>query len=136
MELQSKNCAPTFSRRRLLKGLVASPFAFRAAPFFGSSFAIAPAGRIGNRPAFPFADTRLMPHYPEKSPLANILDLVAPGSDEYITERYAYEIDLILQQWSQSLKEKAVDFAKIRESVDPSIQTTSSLAGNQTSARS
>ena len=49
-------------------------------------------------------DVRLTPHYPAKSPLADILRLVAPGSDEYVTEKYAFEIESLLKQWGQTLK--------------------------------
>jgi hypothetical protein len=35
--------------------------------------------------------------------LADILRRVAPGSDEYVTEKYASEIETILSLWSRDL---------------------------------
>ncbi len=62
------------------------PAPLRALPF-GSKF-VAPPRAI---PFLPFADLRLTPHYPAKSPLDDVLRLVAPGSDEFVTEQYAFE---------------------------------------------
>ena len=60
-------------------------------------------------PSLPFSDVRLTPHYPARSPLEDVLRLVAPGSDEYVTEKYAFEIETLLQQWSQALKTSVRD---------------------------
>src|SRR2546430_8022148 len=42
--------------------------------------------------SLPFADSRLSPRYPAKSPFDDVLRQVVPGTDEYITEKYAFEI--------------------------------------------
>lgn len=47
---------------------------------------------------------RLIPHYPAKSPLDNVLRYVTPGTDEYITEKYAFEIEELLNRWGEELK--------------------------------
>ncbi len=44
---------------------------------------------------------RFVPHYPAKSPLADVFRLVTPGSDEYITEKYAIEIEATLGGWGE-----------------------------------
>ena len=56
---------------------------------------------------FPFADYRLTPHYPKKSPLEDVLRYVAPGSDQYITEKYAMEISQLLAEWAKELRGNA-----------------------------
>ncbi len=112
------------SRRALLKGMGLAPLIFRPAPFSGSSLLFEPhAGPPDN--AFPFSDVRLTPHYPEKSPLADVLRLVAPGSDEYITERYAFEINLILKQWSKDLKQTPRRHSALAASLAPAIEASS-----------
>jgi tetratricopeptide (TPR) repeat protein len=87
-------------------------------------------------PAFPFTDLRLKPHYPAKSPLTDVLQLVAPGSDEYITEKYAVEIEAQLKQWSLALRSSPHDVAALARYVDPSIQASSLLPTKEIPLRS
>ena len=41
---------------------------------------------------FPSRIFVLTPHYPAKSPLDDVFRLVAPGSDEFVTEKVCFEI--------------------------------------------
>src|ERR1700753_2024074 len=103
--LYHKNAKQFLSRRRLLKSLGLAPMLFCPAPFHASSFLFEASKKLPRDPSdFSFADIRLTPHYPVKSPLEDILRLVAPGSDEYITEKYAFEIESLLGEWSAALK--------------------------------
>ena len=70
----------------------------------------------------PFSDVRLTPHYPSRSPLADVLRFVAPGSDEYITEKYAFEIESLLKQWSQALRASIRDLTPLENFLSPSIE--------------
>ena len=115
-----------FSRRTLLKNMGLAPLLLRPAPFFG---AFEPLTTFPNpNPAFPFSpavtfsDVRLIPHYPTASPLEDVLRLVAPGSDGYITEKYAFEIESLLKQWSQALKVSVHDLSPLAKLLDPSIE--------------
>src|SRR5271163_3627659 len=54
--------------------------------------------------SLPFADVRLLPHYPVKSPLDELLRKVDPVADDYATEKYAFEIGRLLDDWSTGLK--------------------------------
>jgi hypothetical protein len=65
----------------------------------------------------------LTPHYPVKSPLAEVLRRVLPGSDEYVTEKYAFEIDLLLKGWGEALKTSVLDHSALAGLLDPSIET-------------
>lgn len=89
------------SRRQLLKAFGVAPLIFRPAPFYGSAL----FGPLSTDPHadFPLTDFRLTPRYPAKSPLADVLRLVEPGLDEFITEKYAAEIDLLLKSWGRSM---------------------------------
>ena len=121
-----------FSRRTLLKGLGFAPVLLRPSPLYGYSLLFGPLDVPGHQdPAFPFADIRLTPHYPAKSPLEDVLRLVAPGSDEYITEKYAFEIESILGTWSTALKEPVRDLSVLSRGLDHSIEGCSLTVGKE-----
>ena len=89
------------SRRELLLGLGVTAISLRAAPFYGTPV---PAAREGGFAPEPFADAaRYRPQYPATSPLADVLRLVTPGSDSYVTERYAVEIEALFADWGREL---------------------------------
>src|SRR5258708_7246843 len=113
------------SRRAVLKSMGLAPLLLRPAPFHGYSFVFVPPKDLPNRNAgFPFSDVRLTPHYPVASPLEDVLRLVAPGSDDYITEKYAGEIESLLEQWGQALKLSVRDLAVVAKSLDPLIEAS------------
>jgi Flp pilus assembly protein TadD/peroxiredoxin len=109
------------SRRALLKGLGLAPLLLRPSPLHGYSLLFGSPGSLPE-PAFPFSDLRLKPRYPAKSPLEDVLRLVAPGSDEYVTEKYAFEIESVLQQWSAALKTSVRDLSALAQALDGSIE--------------
>jgi tetratricopeptide (TPR) repeat protein len=118
------------SRRSLLKTIGLAPLVFRCAPLHGSS--ILGSSFVGSSfltgsssSGFPLSDVRLIPHYPARSPLEDVLRLVAPGSDEYATEKYAFEIGVLLKQWGRTLKASAGDFSALVELLSPSIEGAS-----------
>ncbi|MDE3188684.1 MAG: VCBS repeat-containing protein, partial [Acidobacteriota bacterium] len=125
------------SRRTILKSVGLAPLLLRPAPFCGSSLLFAATRLPADRnPAFPFADVRLTPHYPAQSPLADVLRLVPPGSDEYITEKYAFEIESILKQWSQSLKASPQNLPLLSTAMDTSIEASTLVAASESTVRS
>src|SRR5438445_13147604 len=72
-----KNETQFLSRRRLLKSLGLAPMLFCPAPFHASSLLFEPWETLPSHPSgFSFADIRLTPHYPTKSPLEDVLRLV------------------------------------------------------------
>src|SRR5438874_5160710 len=112
-----KNENHPFSRRTLLKSLGLAPMLFCPAPFHASSFLFASREGLPGRPSdLSFADIRLTPHYPANSPLEDILRRVAPGSDEYVTEKYAFEIGSQLNKWGQALETSAQDLSVLAQS--------------------
>src|SRR5580698_6307785 len=131
-----KNEDRLLSRRSLLKTMGLASLVLRPAPLRGSSFVFGlPAVFTSERSPFPFSDVRLTPHYPAKSPLEDVLRLVAPGSDEYVTEKYAFEIQTILQQWSQALKTSARDLSAIAKSLHSSIEASSLVPETENTLR-
>jgi Flp pilus assembly protein TadD/peroxiredoxin len=121
-----KNEDPFLTRRSLLKTMGLAPLVLRPATFRGSSLSS----------AFPFSEVRLTPHYPAKSPLEDVLRRVAPGSDEYVTEKYAFEIGTLLQQWSEALRASVLDFAFVAKSLDPAIESTALVPEKELTLRS
>src|SRR5258708_21940 len=116
-------------RRAILKGLAMAPVLFRPAPFFGESFSLRAAEFPATNPALPFpalpfSDTRFVPHYPARSPLADVISLVAPGSDEYTSEKYAVEIEEILKAWGTKLKQPPHAIQTLRDSLVPSTRAS------------
>jgi Flp pilus assembly protein TadD/peroxiredoxin len=97
---------------------------FLPAPFM--NFRLGPQ-RMGAVPSssLPFTDIRFTPHYPAESPLDAILRLAAPGTDEYIVERYASELTALLAKWSQELRIEGPGSPVINGSVHPSMRSTS-----------
>ena len=87
-----------FTRRDFLKAMSWVPTAFMAAPFCHSS--------VASR-HFTAGEFRLRPKYPAESPLDDVLRLVQPGLDEFITEKYALEIMQVLAAWSDALRRAA-----------------------------
>ncbi len=125
-----------FSRRAFLRGMRWAPVLFLPAPIRASAFRPPFSTPAGGAPPFPLSDSRLAPHYPAKSPLDDVLRLVAPGADEYITEKYAFEITRLLDEWGAGLRAVPSAPGTIGKFVDPSIRATSLGLVQETRVRS
>src|SRR5215470_6993219 len=112
------------SRRKFLRGMRWAPVAFLPAALRASPFGRLPAvaDRDGNLP-FQVADVRLKPHYPSQSPLDDVLRLVVPGSDEFVTEKYAFEISQVLREWGAALRGK-LQASAAEKFLDPAVEGT------------
>ena len=109
------------SRRQFLRGIRWAPVLFLPAPIRGSIFR--PVISFDERkPSFAFADFRLTPRYPAKSPLDDVLRLVPPGTDEFVTEKYAFEIRRLLEEWSRGLRSSPPALDVLARFLDPSIK--------------
>ena len=94
-----------------------SPLLFLPAPLHGLTAPVI----LGYRRTG-FADLRFAPHYPAKSPLEDVLSRVAPGNDEFVSEKYAYEIQLLLNDWSRALKEAPPAATALATFLDDSVE--------------
>ena len=126
----------SMSRRLFLKQMGWAPVLFLPAPI-ASPLIRSRARRIAPAqvPSFSPVDVRLSPHYPTKSPLDDVLRLAAPGTDEYVTEGYAAELLMLLQEWSKHLKVDPPAIAVIRQVVDPAMQSTALVPVRQSRVR-
>jgi tetratricopeptide (TPR) repeat protein len=124
------------SRRAVLKSMGLAPLLLRPSPFEGYSFLFGAPKSLPNRnAAFPFSDVRLTPHYPAASPLEGVLRLVTPGSDGYVTEKYAWEIEALLKQWGQALKASVRDLTVLAKYLDPSLEASPLVPANEITLR-
>src|SRR5580704_73446 len=126
-----------FSRRAFLNKMRWAPVLFSAAPIHARAFgSFLRETRSEPGPAPEFADFRITPHYPAKSPIDDVLRKVAPGADEYITEKYAFEIMGLLDEWSRALKAGAPALGVLAKFLDASLQACSLVPIQQKSLRS
>src|SRR5438067_9459835 len=124
------------SRRTFLRGMRWTPLLFIPSPVGASSFhPIFEDDRPQPSSAL-LTDLRFIPHYPAKSPLDDLLRLVPPGADEYVTEKYAVEIGGLLAEWSTALKISPPALATLAKFVHPAIQASSLSSREQTPLRS
>jgi Flp pilus assembly protein TadD/peroxiredoxin len=116
---------PLLSRRAFLKSMGSAPALLIAAPFQTLPIHGLPAPpEIPRHPSFPLADSRLTPHYPSRAPLENVLRLVTPGLDEFVIEKYAFEIIEVLSGWSRNLKNSPPEPSQIGRFLATSIEAT------------
>jgi Flp pilus assembly protein TadD/peroxiredoxin len=124
-----------FSRRTFLKGMRYAPVVFVPAPLQAFLFRQAPARTLAD-PGLALSDFRLTPHYPASSPLDDVLRLVTPGSDEYVTEKYAFEITSLVREWGQALTGSSPALDVLARFLDASMESASPLPTQQIKIRS
>jgi len=108
---------------------------FLPAPFHASPFQLL-RPEIPSDPSVPFTDLRLAPRYPAKSPLDDVLRKVVPGADEYITEKYAFEIMELLGEWSRALKTAPPALAMLTKFLASSMEAAALLPTREIAPRS
>ena len=137
MSSRRTDSKPLLTRRDILKGMALTPIALQAAPIFAGPLMPAPAGPGTNRLSdAAFADLRYTPHYPVRSPLADIFALVTPGSDSYSSEKYADEIGAVLNKWSDALRRSPAELTLLAESLDESIEASTLAPSGEKALRS
>jgi Flp pilus assembly protein TadD/peroxiredoxin len=126
-----------FSRRQFLRGMRWAPVVLLPAPLRAAGWArtFPVIGTVTDE--LPAHDEfRYAPEYPTKSPLDELLRLVPPGGDEFITEKYAFEIQANLDQWAKALRIELPALDVIRDFVDPAIVCNSLLPVSEKTVRS
>jgi tetratricopeptide (TPR) repeat protein len=128
------NGHPFFTRRAFLGSMGWAPILLKPAPFFvGLGL---PPSLHGEPPPFPFSDVRYSPHYPAQPPFADVLARIMPGSDEYITEKYASEVEAMLNRWGVDLVNSPGNHRALFEALDESLQAASLAIQKQSRIRS
>jgi tetratricopeptide (TPR) repeat protein len=117
----SPNRQQKISRRRFLQTSQLATVFFLPAPLRNWPFEALRTEDAGSE--LPLSEYRLRPHYPTKSPLDDLLLQAVPGRDEYLTEKYAFEISQILGEWSHALRQTPANLSVISDFLDTSIQS-------------
>ncbi len=125
--MRQEKFIPEFSRRRFLQGFQYAPVLFLPAPI--RAFA---AGIPG---AFALADVRVAPHYAAKSSLDDMLRLVTPGSDQFIAEKYAFEIEGALQRCAHELLSSKTSLSSLQQLTVPALRASSLRAKTERKKR-
>ncbi|MFI5072839.1 MAG: hypothetical protein ACHP8A_18335, partial [Terriglobales bacterium] len=114
-----------------------APVVFVPAPIYGLSFRwlLPETPGENSRRVFDFDDFRVTPHYPAKSPLDDILGKVLPGTDEYVTEKYAIEIMRIFDEWGQGLKTAPPAVGILAKHLHASLEAGSLVPAQQSTLR-
>src|SRR5215469_6290640 len=120
-----------FSRRDFLKTISCTPVlflpdTFHVSPLFGSTHRSVVAL---------FSDLRLTPRYPSKSPLDELLGKITPGNDDFVSEKYAYEIIEILSNWNTQLTGNSPANTLLANFVDEFAEATSLRPSEVTTVR-
>ena len=125
------------SRRTFLGGMRWAPLLFLPAPLHSAEFRSGTPLVFGEPgPSFPYTDSRLTPHYPLKSPLEDALRYVEPGSDQYLTEKYAAEIERLLEDWGRELRSSPETTTVLASFLDVSLKASPLAPTQETTARS
>lgn len=119
----------------MIKSLTVSPLLLRPAPIF--PFCASPDS-VGSSAGgdFSMADVRLSPHYPVQPPLSDIFRTIPPGSDEFPLEKFAVEIESLLDQWGGSLKQEIAKSPAIATLLDDHIDVSDLDSATQITLRS
>src|SRR5437868_1518019 len=124
------------SRRAFLRRMRWAPLVLLPARLhvraFGRTHTSLEAGSL----AIPFCDLHLKPRYPSASPLEDVLALVTPGSDEFLTEKHAFEIQRHLDFFSETLKEDPRTLGALGELLGDSLEVNAFTATEEFQIRS
>jgi len=125
------------SRRMFLQKMGWAPLLFMPAPIHAAALRVSQSKpQAGPNKTFDLSEFRVTPHYPAKSPLDEVLRKVVPGSDEFITEKYAFEIMRPLHEWSQTLQKGSPALEILTTFLDPVLLASSLRPIRETTLRS
>jgi Flp pilus assembly protein TadD/peroxiredoxin len=126
-----------FSRRTFLGRMRWAPLLFLPAPLHSAAFRSLDSPIFGQRvPSFPLEDFRFTPHYPAKPPLDDVFRCVAPGSDAYVTEKYAAAIAERMEEWGRELRSSPGTFTALGRFLDISLRASALVPTEERPLRS
>src|SRR5579872_946877 len=124
------------SRRTFLKAMQLAPALLLPAPLRILGWPLDSSMRSSLARDFLFSDLRITPHYPASNPLDEVLRQVVPGGDEYVTEKYAFEILAALGEWSKALKMSVPELGSVvGKFIDSAFKATTIKASEETKLR-
>jgi len=113
------------SRRQFLENLRSIPLALISAPLWGATSELPATSRTTTSPSARNSYFRLTPRYPALSPLDAIFEKVEAGRDQFVTEKYAEEIEDALREWGRSLQQGPLDVTVLTQLTLPELRAAS-----------
>jgi len=113
------------SRRKFLQYCQGATLAFVPAGMPFSFFSPLPSGEKLETPA----ELQLHPGYRTKRGIEAILRKVQSGFDEFVTEKYADQVEAILREWSAQLRQSPQDTAALGKAMSVGFLGTSPNSG-------
>jgi len=82
------------------------------------------------------SDFHYHPRYRVQTPLDATLLKVKTGTDQFVTEKYVDQIDVVLQRWSAAMRQSPVDFRAIERALASDFSGASPAAAETKTVRS
>lgn len=114
-----------FSRRQFLNHVRSLSLALIPAPLQGISRQLPTPSETHPSASSQFSDFRLTPRYPAASPLDAIFSKAEAGHDEFVTEKYAEEIEGSLEGWGKLLCQNPPAIAALGQLLLPIFRAAS-----------
>ena len=113
------------SRRSFLKRMRWAPVLFLPGQIHSAPFTSGFSTACTKQKFLPApANASLIPHYPAKPSLDDLLRHVMPGLDGFVHEKDAYEIAHRLDEWSQELRAERTEIGNVAKLLSYSIEVT------------
>lgn len=82
-------------------------------------------GAQGRSAPPPYADYRILPHYPTRSPLQALVQKARQKQDDYPCEKYAHEIESRLTEWAVESRRNKDDLRALAAFLSPQLKACS-----------
>jgi tetratricopeptide (TPR) repeat protein len=113
-----------------------APMLFLPAPLHSAISRWTETAVLAEKPfTFPSVEPRFTPHYPKNSPLDDLIRYVVPGTDEYVSEKYASEIAQLLDDWAKELRSSPPALSAFGNVLDASFQAARLVPTEQNRVR-
>jgi tetratricopeptide (TPR) repeat protein len=116
-----------FTRRDFLGVCGSASALFLPAPLFGVGAAPlaqeAATRAAGDNPLF--SDYRILPQYPTRSPLEELIRKARQKLDDYPSEKYARQIETLFARWEVDLRQKKDDLRALAAFLSPQLTAAS-----------
>jgi Flp pilus assembly protein TadD/peroxiredoxin len=135
MEIPPRRIKGGLSRRDFLRMCGCTSALLLPAPLFGPAAIAkpqslwkprlcAPSAAVAADPP-PYADYRIVPHYPVRSPLEELIRKARQNEDDFPSERFSREIETQLAQWGNELRKSLNNVRMLAGLLSPQLAAAS-----------
>jgi tetratricopeptide (TPR) repeat protein/thiol-disulfide isomerase/thioredoxin len=129
MAIPPQRLKGALTRRNFLGVCGSASALFLPAPLFGvgaAPLAQEAVTRAAVSPLLP--EYRILPQYPTRSPLEELIRKAREKVDDYPSEKYAREIEAIFARWAEELRQKKDDLRALAAFLSPQLKAASPRA--------